>query len=1043
MQHVSLTRQPGDWDALESEHPSGDLLTAYGLGQLREEALAEIDRHLAGCGVCREVVEGVAPDTLVSLLRSAATEPDSTDVVAEVLRSPGSDTQGFIPQPRPRESATPPPALADHPRYRVGELLGVGGMGAVYKAEHLLMERPVALKVLNRELLDRPATVERFRREVRAAAWLTHPNIVAAFDAEQAGDLHFLAMEYVEGVSLARHIAESGPLPVAEACNYVRQAALGLQHAHERGMVHRDIKPQNLMLTPAGQVKILDFGLARFVMESVPAGALLTEEGSPAVARTLLSGPDSAKTGQECPVHTEESPPDEAKRLTQTGIVMGTPDYIAPEQARDSHLADIRADIYSLGCTLYDLLAGQAPFPEGSAVQKVRAHLGRTPKPLTNFRHDLPPELVKVMDRMMAKDPAQRFETPAEVAAALTPFLTISKPPRRKKWLALSAGAACFAALLAGVIIYVQTDKGTIIIDTKDDKIKVQIEKAGGVKIIDEANKREYRLRPGEQDLPTGQYNIEVTEALGDLDFHTKRFELKRGKEVRLTGSFAADGEKKVVERRLSAAERQRAQERLDTLKNIASLKETMYQSGTVNIGEVLEAKRDVAKAELDLAPSNSDRVKSHEQIVALLRQLMNVREVQEQSGKALHVDVLKAKADLLEAQNDLDRAKAKATTQGSVVPEEAPGEAGPLFGGKPARFWLTQLNDTNPKFRAEAVEALGSLARKNTGLIPALVPFLDDRAYSVASAAANALGSLGPNAFPALLEVLREKKSPRAVRYAALALGKMGQKARPAVPLLSQALKSEKMSGWRAEIMDALGQIGPEAKTAVPAMIEALGEYLNSADLAKAGQQPNANLGLFGENSLPGRFGMALSQIEPETQGVLPKNTGSRSDKFDEDKALWQKAYEELRRRYSSGTGDGAQGTPSTDPEQELARFQGTWSVAKQQLRWEMQYPTHKYIFSGNTITAMAGKNVLSVSTFKIDPRQNPKAIDLRGPSEGGKEGHLSLGIYEFEGDTLKICLRLRGDKKQNERPTSFADLEKNLAIEFLKKDQDEALTK
>src|SRR5262249_41980004 len=240
-----------------------------------------------------------------------------------------------------------PPELAEHPRYRVRELLGVGGMGAVYRAEHLLMERPVALKVINRSLTDRPALVERFRREAPAAARLAHPNSVAAFDAEQAGDTHFLVMEYVEGQSLARVLAERGPLPVTEACAYVRQAALGLQHAHEQGMVHRDIKPHNLMRTPGGQVKILDFGLARFASEAAPPGA-------------LLAGPPAG-----------EAPP--AASLTQTGTMMGTPEYIAPEQARDAHAADIRADLYSLGCTLYDLLTGQAPFPEGTAVEKVRA----------------------------------------------------------------------------------------------------------------------------------------------------------------------------------------------------------------------------------------------------------------------------------------------------------------------------------------------------------------------------------------------------------------------------------------------------------------------------------------------------------------------------------------------------------------------------------------------------------------------------------------------------------------------------------------------
>src|SRR5436190_7965648 len=148
-------------------------------------------------------------------------------------------------------------------------------------------------------------------------------------------------------------------------------------------MVHRDIKPQNLMLTPSGQVKILDFGLARFVMESVPAGAMLGEEDAAA------------------PLNADS----QAKPLTQIGIVMGTPDYIAPEQARDSHLADIRSDIYSLGCTLYELLAGQPPFPDGNALHKVKGHLSRTPQPLDSLRRDVPSELVRIVDRMMAKDP--------------------------------------------------------------------------------------------------------------------------------------------------------------------------------------------------------------------------------------------------------------------------------------------------------------------------------------------------------------------------------------------------------------------------------------------------------------------------------------------------------------------------------------------------------------------------------------------------------------------------------------------------------------
>src|SRR5262249_21197309 len=165
-----------------------------------------------------------------------------------------------------------PPELERHPRYRVAALVGRGGMGTVYRAEHTLMGRPVALKVIDPRLLEHAGSLARFRQEVMAAARLSHPNIVIAYDAEQAGAHHFLVMEFVEGTNLADYLRTRGRLGAGEACAYVRQAALGLQHAFAKGMVHRDIKPHNLMLTPDGQVKVLDFGLARFVSEPLPEG---------------------------------------------------------------------------------------------------------------------------------------------------------------------------------------------------------------------------------------------------------------------------------------------------------------------------------------------------------------------------------------------------------------------------------------------------------------------------------------------------------------------------------------------------------------------------------------------------------------------------------------------------------------------------------------------------------------------------------------------------------------------------------------------------
>jgi serine/threonine protein kinase len=285
-----------------------------------------------------------------------------------------------------------PPELANHPRYRILRELGRGGMGVVYQARQTMMDRQVVIKVINKSLLDRPQALERFAREVRAAAKLAHPNIVTAYDAEQAGDLHMLVMEFVPGRSLAEVLHRQGPLPVALACDYARQAALGLQHAFEQGMVHRDIKPANLMLTPQGQVKILDFGLARMASES---------------------GPGSG--------------------LTASGAYMGTPDYSAPEQATDARKADIHADLYSLGCTLYCLLAGRPPFREETPVLTILAHLEKEPPPLPELRPEVPAGLWAVVARLLAKDPAGRYQAPAEVARALAPFCEVAAnaPPAR------------------------------------------------------------------------------------------------------------------------------------------------------------------------------------------------------------------------------------------------------------------------------------------------------------------------------------------------------------------------------------------------------------------------------------------------------------------------------------------------------------------------------------------------------------------------------------------------------------------------------------
>jgi serine/threonine protein kinase len=270
--------------------------------------------------------------------------------------------------------------------YVVLDSLGEGAMGQVFKARHDKMGRVVALKVIRKDKLASPSSVQRFYQEVRAAAQLSHPNIVIAYDAGSLGATHYLAMEYVDGVDLARKVKESGPLAIATACDLIRQAAQGLQHAHERGLVHRDIKPSNLLLSSlnapgsVGTIKILDMGLAR------------------------MRGMGEKQLG-----------------VTQVGAVIGTPDFLAPEQAVDARAADIRSDLYSLGCTFYFLLTGHPPFQAESLTELLLKHQMEQPTPLEQRRPDVPPGVAAIVRRLMAKRPQDRFQTPAEVVNALEP----------------------------------------------------------------------------------------------------------------------------------------------------------------------------------------------------------------------------------------------------------------------------------------------------------------------------------------------------------------------------------------------------------------------------------------------------------------------------------------------------------------------------------------------------------------------------------------------------------------------------------------------
>ena len=267
--------------------------------------------------------------------------------------------------------------------YVVLDKLGRGGMGAVYKAQHKRMKRVVALKMLPSAATKSPDAVKRFQREVEAAAKLSHPNIVTAHDADEAKGVHFLVMEYVEGQDLYALVKGTGTLSVARAVDYMVQAATGLEYAHSQGIIHRDIKPGNLLLDKKGTVKILDMGLARFE-EAVAGTGGTADEG-----------------------------------LTQSGQVMGTLDYMPPEQALDTRTVDLRADIYSLGCTLHYLLTGRPPFGGDTLGKKIIAHREHPIPSLRKVRSDVPESLDAVFQKMMAKLPEDRQQSMTEVISQL------------------------------------------------------------------------------------------------------------------------------------------------------------------------------------------------------------------------------------------------------------------------------------------------------------------------------------------------------------------------------------------------------------------------------------------------------------------------------------------------------------------------------------------------------------------------------------------------------------------------------------------------
>ena len=562
----------------QTECPSRPQLDSFQAGVLDEPLLASLGSHVESCSTCQQVLETVVGECADPVLAALLSEPEISPFAAEsacreavqratALTSAQAGAEITLASAHVSNRGGSESAAGDLPiesirEYKLLAKLGEGGMGAVYKALHTRLDKVVALKILPADRMRDAGSVARFQREMKAVGRLDHPNIVRAMDAGEEGGMHFLVMEYVEGLDLSQLARNIGPLPIADACELIRQAALGLAEAHEHGMVHRDIKPSNLILArprkkksakPAARdaakpaasdtaptVKILDLGLA-----------LLSEALSP-----------------------------DHQGLTTSGQMMGTIDYMAPEQGGDSHQVDIRADIYSLGATLYKLLTGAAPFAGDkfdTPVKKLTALATQSPASIKARRPDIPARLAAIVERMLAKNPDQRFATPEELVEALAPLCEnadlaallarANAPPSTPAPSASEIGthahlsspsgdtaptidraaavvnrrahaaqsgrkvprsltiAACIGAALAillGIIFYIQTQRGTIQIEINDPAIQVVLDNDGSATFQGVDKKHEIKVKPGTHGL---------TITRGDFSFHTTQFDLKR-KEV-------------------------------------------------------------------------------------------------------------------------------------------------------------------------------------------------------------------------------------------------------------------------------------------------------------------------------------------------------------------------------------------------------------------------------------------------------------------------------------------------------------------------------
>ncbi len=518
--------------------PNPEDLRSFHLGILDERRELEVLDHLNACQTCEDTVanlEGTA-DSLIAAVRTSAAADSSVSEDRPALQQALAEIEGLIDQPVSRDAKQESEASPVTERIRDYELLGTlgeGGMGTVYRARHTRLGRQVALKLLPARRLRDNAAVARFEREMKAIGRLDHPTIVRATDAGDVDGTHFLAMDYVEGIDLSKLVRLVGPLDVASACEIVRQAAIGLDYAHQQNLIHRDVKPSNLMLTLRGEVRILDLGLALFGAAS-----------------------------------------EALDELTTVGQLMGTLDYMAPEQGDNSHDVDARADVYSLGATLFKLLTGSAPYDSPGTrtpLAKMKALATIDAPSVAERRSELPAELVAVVDRALLRNVDDRFLSAKDLADSLQPFCQghvlsdlaecgqnlatqaekeIVLPPSLPPFVSredvsppretpeaqlrvannegglgrkLARWTLIPLTLLAGIMIWLQTDNGTLLIEA-DESVPIEIRRTGKP-----AQRETLKVGQNSLTISSGDYEIVLPKEYDSLKVENGKFELSRG----------------------------------------------------------------------------------------------------------------------------------------------------------------------------------------------------------------------------------------------------------------------------------------------------------------------------------------------------------------------------------------------------------------------------------------------------------------------------------------------------------------------------------